>query len=221
MTPRAQVPVVGSPETAARHQDALAARAVNGGEGFRDDSILRDQIAVSTGAVDAARAANAAMGQQALARLASDGVVRAGDTVAGPRPDILQLDAGVTGGAGRRGSTFEQKPIAAAPISVVPPAAQEALNTLAASVQGPAVGYSEQELSDARARHIGDWISKAATPRFNSAGAQIGGWTGGDSWRGGARLAGRANQNIAPYTPASDALVQTLAKVARARAAAR
>lgn len=92
-------------------------------------------------------------------------------------------------------------------------------NTLAASVQGPAVGYSEQELSDARARHIGDWISKAATPRFNSAGAQIAGWTGGDSWHGGARLAGRANQNIAPYTPASDAMVKALALAARRRAA--
>ena len=78
---------------------------------------------------------------------------------------------------------------------------------------------TQQELNNAHARHIGDWISRAATPRFNSAGAQIAGWTGGDSWHGGARLAGRANQNISPYTPASDAMVKALALAARRRAA--
>ena len=220
MTPRSAVPVVGSPETAQLHQEALDARAINGGEGFRDDSIRRDQIAVDTGAIDAARAANAAMQQQAAARLASEGVVRPGDTVAAARPQILQLDRGVTGGAGRRGSTFVQEPIAAAPVSMVSPEVQEMLNTLTPSAAGaPAVDITQQELNNAHARHIGDWISRAATPRFNSAGAQIAGWTGGDSWHGGARLAGRANQNISPYTPASDAMVKALALAARRRAA--
>jgi hypothetical protein len=153
------------------------------------------------------------------------------DGLAGQRPQSM-YDRGEVSGYGRQGTQDwgvdpatgqalkGQKPIAAAPISAVPAAALEQLNTLSASLERPVADYTQQELSDARARHIGDWISKAATPGHNSRGAQTSGWTGGDSWRGGARLAGRENQNIKPYTPASDAMLQTLAKLARRPAGA-
>jgi hypothetical protein len=78
--------------------------------------------------------------------------------------------------------------------------------------------YSAQELHDARARHIGDYISSAATPAFDKAGRQTRGWTGGDSWHGGARLAGRADRNVGAYNAPSDAMLSALALAARRRA---
>ena len=102
-----------------------------------------------------------------------------------------------------------------APASAAPRAYREMANTLEASRQR---ALTEQEVNDARARHIGDYISSAATPTFDRAGRQTRGWTGGDSWHGGARLAGRADRNVGAYVPPSDAMVATLAKLARRRA---
>jgi hypothetical protein len=131
--------------------------------------------------------------------------------------DRSLLDRGEVSGVGRRGSTFEQDPIAAAPISSVPAAALEQLNTLRSSLERPVAKYSEQETADARARHIGSYISSAATPTFDKAGRQTSGWTGGDSWRGGARPAGRADRNVGPYNSPSDAMISALVQAARRR----
>lgn len=205
MTPRSEVPVVGSPETAQLHQEALDARAVNGGEGFRDDSVRRDQIAVDTGVVAAARAANAVMQQQAAARLASEGVVRPGDTAAAARPDILQLDRGVLGGVGRRGSTFTQEPIAAAPRSRVTPEVQEVLNTLAASAEGASV---VDELAAARASHIGAYMDRLAAGGFR---------TSAD----GQRLVFKNQAQVGGYTPPGDAILRAITVALPKRLAAR
>jgi hypothetical protein len=78
--------------------------------------------------------------------------------------------------------------------------------------------YSTQELDDARARHITSYIESAAKPSFDKAGRQTRGWTGGDSWRGGARLAGRADRNVGAYAAPSDAMLGALALAARRRA---
>jgi hypothetical protein len=141
------------------------------------------------------------------------------DAIAAEAADVLQLDRGEVSGLGRRGSTFPQAPIAAAPVSLVPAAAIDQLNTLRSSLERPVTAaYSAQELHDARARHIGDYISSAATPAFDKAGRQTRGWTGGDSWHGGARLAGRADRNVGAYNAPSDAMLSALALAARRRA---
>jgi hypothetical protein len=131
------------------------------------------------------------------------------------------LDRGEVSGVGRRGSTFEQAPIAAAPVSSVPQAAQDQLNTLRSSLERPVTAaYSTQELDDARARHIMSYIQSAATPSFDKAGRQTSGWTGGDSHHGGARLAGRADRNVGAYNAPSEAMLSALALAARRRTGA-
>jgi len=133
--------------------------------------------------------------------------------------DRSLLDRGEVGGLGRSGSTFEQAPITAAPISSVPAAARDQLNTLRSSLERPVTAaYSPQELDDARARHIMSYIESAAKPSFDKAGRQTRGWTGGDSWHGGARLAGRADRNVGAYNAPSDAMLGALALAARRRA---
>jgi hypothetical protein len=117
--PRGEVVAAGYPETAALHREALAARSVNGGEGFRDDQLLRD------------------------ARTASKNL----------------YDTGELSGYGRRGSTFAQAPIAAAPISAVTPAAQQAVDTLAASMQQAPV-ITDRERQVATTGHYADYMDK-------------------------------------------------------------
>jgi hypothetical protein len=228
--PRSQVSPIGNTETAARHRAALEARGaglrtrVRGNviidpinrvttpvdswrssqEGFRDDQNLRDDIVVSSGYAAQGLKNNATAGLES----------------ASPRPaaDVLLLDAGTLGGVGRRGSTSPQQPIAAAPISSVPQAAQDQLNTLRSSLERPVTAaYSTQELDDARARHIMSYIQSAATPSFDKAGRQTSGWTGGDSHHGGARLAGRADRNVGAYNAPSEAMLSALALAARRR----
>jgi hypothetical protein len=70
------------------------------------------------------------------------------------------------------------------------------------------------DLNAARQQHLADWIARVATPKHSSRGAQIGGWTGGDSWRGGARQAGRTDQALT-YTTPGEALLNAFAKARR------
>jgi hypothetical protein len=164
---------VESTLTAARHREALEARAVNGGEGFRDDQQFRD------------------------ARTASENLYDAGDVT----------------GYGRSGSTFAQESFGGRQAVEQ----QRMANTLQALEGFGVNGVTAQELSDARARHIGDYISKAATPTFDKRGRQTSGWTGGDSWHGGARLAGRADRNVGAYAAPSEAMLAMRIKGLRNR----
>jgi hypothetical protein len=195
--------------------------ATHAGQSFRDDENLRDQIAVSTGSIAAGRRANAQTSAAALELAQRPGGYSGGELEPAQRPQILQLDHGTASGLGRSGSTFEQKPIAAAPISSVPQAAQDQLNTLRSSLERPVTAaYSTQELDDARARHIMSYIQSAATPSFDKAGRQTSGWTGGDSHHGGARLAGRVDRNVGAYNAPSEAMLGALALAARRRTGA-
>lgn len=128
--PRAAVDPVVNTDTAARHREALEARAVNGGEGFRDDQRFRD-----------------AAGPQTL------------------------YDDGEISGYGRRGTSawgqgedgkplVAQQPIASAPISRLPAAAQEQLNTLRARMEQPVPGYTDQEAQVARVGHYADYMDR-------------------------------------------------------------
>ena len=126
------------------------------------------------------------------------------------------MDQGTLGGLGRQGSSFPQAPIAAAPVSLIPAAAQDRLNTLRSSLERPVTAdISAQEIDDARARHLMSYIQSAATPAFDKGGRQVRGWTGGDSWHGGARLAGRADRNVGAYNSPSDAMLTALSLAAR------
>jgi hypothetical protein len=234
--PRSVAPPVGDTVTAANVRTAIEARGVGRGEAFRDDQNLRDAIAVSSGYIAQGRKNNAAASNATWAQARAGEVVSTPEGLDGiggsqglplqsapPRQaaDVLQLDAGTLGGVGRRGSTFEQAPIAAAPISSVPQAAQDQLNTLRSSLERPVTAaYSTQELDDARARHIMSYIQSAATPSFDKAGRQTSGWTGGDSHHGGARLAGRADRNVGAYNAPSEAMLSALALAARRRTGA-
>jgi len=128
--PRAAVDPIVNTDTAARHREALEARAVNGGEGFRDDQRFRD-----------------AAGPQTL------------------------YDDGEISGYGRRGAQAwgqgedgkplaAQRPIASAPISRLPAAAQEQLNTLRARMEQPVPGYTDQEAQVARVGHYADYMDR-------------------------------------------------------------
>jgi hypothetical protein len=99
ITPRTEVPQVGSAQTAASLDGAIASRSAGRGEGFLDDSNRRDAIALATGYVDAVRKANAQMSSTA--------------PIPAPRVNGIPqiIDEGQTGGVGRRGSTFTQQPI--------------------------------------------------------------------------------------------------------------
>lgn len=114
-------------------------------------------------------------------------------------------------------------PPAAPPAVLQPPAATPGPSRpyrpipSAAAAAPQVTGYSAQELSDARARHIMSYIESAATPDFDKRGRQTRGWIGGDSWHGGARLAGRADRNVGAYVPPSDAMTALLAGAARRR----
>jgi hypothetical protein len=240
---RSDVDLVGNTATAARHREALEARL--GGLGEQRAKVASELEQQARAAFDADRAARGipAVGGTGVGFGQSFAPSRELAEGEAPFRDDQQYrdhrtasqnlyDAGDVSGYGRRGTQAwgldeggqplaEQRPIVSAPVSTLPAAAQEQLNTLRSGMERPVAAYTDQELSDARARHIGDWISKAAAQGLNSRGAQISGWTGGDSWHGGARLAGRADNNVAPYTPASDGLLQTLAKLARRPVGAR
>lgn len=98
------------------------------------------------------------------------------------------------------------------PASAAPRAYREMANTLDASRQ-----RAMTEANDARARHIGSYISSAAKRTLDKNGRQTSGWTGGDSWHGGARLAGRADRNVGAYSSPSDAMISALVQAARRR----
>ena len=208
-TPRSQVAALDSAATAIAHQTALRARAGTAGEAFRDDQNFRDalsdQAALASGAIERQRQANAAIGAQALQLAHRAGGYSGGELSAPVRQPTAPglFDRGEVSGLGRRGSTFEQEPLAPIPS--------------AAAAAPQVTGYSAQELDDARARHVMGYIESAATPDFDKRGRQTRGWADGDSWHGGARLAGRADRNVGAYVPPSDAMTALLAGAARRR----
>jgi hypothetical protein len=165
--PRADVPAVGNTLAAANYRTAVEARAAGRGEAFLDDQNRRDAIAISSGYIDQGRKNNAAASDAAFSsasageQLASPqgfNQQRGGQTpTARPAADVLQLDAGELGGYGRRGSTFAQQPIPAAPISSIPAAAQDNLNTLRSSME-----RSVDAVAKAKAGHLADYMDKLA-----------------------------------------------------------
>jgi len=84
-------------------------------------------------------------------------------------------------------------------------------------VQDMVATPSTEELGQARRQHLADYITKVATPSFDRAGRQVSGWAGGDSFAGGARLAGRADANVGAYATPSDAITRAIALAARRR----
>ncbi len=90
-------------------------------------------------------------------------------------------------------------------------------NTLQPTAVGN--GVNEQALTAARNQHLADYITSVATAGHDKAGRQTRGWAGGDSYQGGARLAGPAKNNPAAYVPPSPALQQLLARTALRRVA--
>jgi hypothetical protein len=117
---------------------------------------------------------------------------------------------------------------ASAPDSTVPLSTpKHAFNTAKAhlirkaTLQPTAVGngVNEQTLTAARNQHLASYITSIATAAHDRAGRQTRGWTGGDSYQGGARLAGPAKNNPAAYVPPSPALQQMLARTALRRVA--
>ena len=165
--PRADVPAVGSTLAAANYRAAVEARATGRGEVFLDDQNRRDAIAISSGYIEQGRRNNAAASTAALSgaqggeQLASpqefNGSQGGQTPTARPAADVLQLDANELGGHGRRGSTFAQKPIAAAPVSSIPAAAQDNLNTLRSSME-----RSVDAVAKAKAGHLADYMDKLA-----------------------------------------------------------
>jgi len=224
--PRAGIQPEVNTETAVRHRQALEARI--GGVGsdqmatldqaaqVRREQLNADRVARGipvgggSGVMFGEAASDEPVSRQGRIAFRDDQNLREATT---ERP---LLDQGTLGGLGRQGSSFPQAPIAAAPVSLIPAAAQDRLNTLRSSLERPVTAdISAQEIDDARARHLMSYIQSAATPAFDKGGRQVRGWTGGDSWHGGARLAGRADRNVGAYNSPSDAMLTALSLAAR------
>jgi hypothetical protein len=173
---RPTITTTGDAAVAAAQTSALAARGINRGEAFRDDQNFRDHQLVASGYVDRVKAANTAAANASLQQAREEGSISSPSdrTGVGGSQGIamppatprrvnagLQFDSNELSGLGRSGSTFAQAPIVAAPVSAIPTAAMEQLNTLRSSLERSVPApITDHEREVARVGHHADYLDK-------------------------------------------------------------